>query len=722
MEQLQAMPVTTTSRRQFLQVIAGAGGSLVVGVPLLATTPDAHAASKTEFAPNAFVRIDRQGQVTVIVPYVEMGQGTYTSLPMLIAEELEVDLSKVKVEHAPPNDKLYTNPLLGFQVTGGSTTIRAVFIPMRQAGAGARQLLVDAAARRWRVDSASCAANMGEVLHVPSGRRIAYGSLVNDAAKLAPPVEVKLKPQAEFKLIGTRAKRLDTPAKVNGSAPYGIDTILPDMQFATLQQSPTFGGRLRRVDDSAALKVRGVQQVIRLDDAVAVVGNHMGAAKKGLAALVIEWDEGPNADVSSESIRTSMEAASRQGGARARDEGDVDAALGGAAKRLEAVYELPFLIHVAMEPMNCTAHLQDDRCEIWLGTQVATRAQAAAAKEAGLPIDKVIVHNHLLGGGFGRRLEVDSAVRAVQIAKHVKGPVKVVWTREEDVRQDMYKPAFYDVVRAGLDAEGKPVAWHHRLTGSSVLKRWAPPLYQKGLDPEVLESAVEPPYKFPSIRVEYQNHEPPVPTGFWRGVGPSHNVFVVESFFDELAHAAGVDPVAYRDSALQHDLRALHVLREAARAGSWGKPLGPRQGRGVAVQYAFGTYLAVVTQVEVNDAGEVAVQHIHAVVDTGMVVNPDTVVAQIEGGLLFGISAALWGGATISKGAVEQSNFHDVRVVRMNETPMMRTQVVASQAAPGGIGEPGTAVVAPSLYNAIFAATGKRLRRLPVDSAQLAKA
>lgn len=722
MDKIFAEMAPQAARRQFLQVLAGAGGALVVGVPLLAGAADSRAAAGTVFAPNAFVRIDPKGQVTVVVPYVEMGQGTYTSLPMLIAEELDVDLSRVRVEHAPPNDKLYTNPLLGFQVTGGSTTIRAVFLPMRQAGAGARQLLVAAAARRWQVDSASCTTRNGEVLHAASGRRAGYGSLVADAARLKPPGEVKLKTPSEFRLIGTRAKRLDTPEKVNGTAQYGIDARVPGMKFATLQQSPTFGGRLKSVDDRAALQVRGVRQVVQLSDAVAVVADHMGAAKKGLAALVIEWDAGPNAAVTSASIRASMEEASRRGGTRARNDGDVDTALQGATTKLEAVYELPFLVHVAMEPMNCTAHVQPDRCDVWLGTQVLTRAQAAAAEVSGLPLDKVFVHNHLLGGGFGRRLEVDCVARAVQIARAAKVPVKVVWTREEDVRQDFYKPAFYDVVRAGLDAQGRAVAWHHRLTGSSVIKRWAPPLYQNGLEPEVLECAVEPLYRFQSIRVEYQNHEPPVPTGFWRGVGAAHNVFVVESFFDELAHAAGTDPLAYRAAALQHEPRALHVLREAARAAGWGQPLGARQGRGIAVQFAFGTYLAVVTQVAVDDAGEVTVQRIHAVVDTGVVVNPDTVVAQIEGGMLFGLSAALWGGATITHGAVEQSNFHDVRVVRMNEAPLMQTQVVASQEAPGGIGEPGTAVLAPALFNAIFAATGRRLRRLPVDTAQLAKA
>ncbi len=711
--------VELPSRRRFLQVSAGVGGALVVGVPLAMAAGAPTAGAVLE--PNAFVRIDKKGLVTVIVPYVEMGQGTYTSLPMLIAEELEVPMSQVRFEHAPPNDKLYYNPLLGFQVTGGSTTIRATFTPMRQAGAAARVLLVQAAAARWGVPVSECRASQGKVLHAGSGRSLAYGALVADAAKLTVPKELPLKSPADFQLIGRPAKRLDTPAKVNGTARYGIDAWWPGMAFATLQQSPTFGGRLRRVDDSAALKVKGVRKVVKLDDAVAVVADHMGAAKKGLAALVIEWDDGANAKVSSESIRASMAQAAQGAGARARNDGDAEAGLAQAARRVEAVYELPFLIHATMEPMNCTVDLRADGCDIWLGTQVITRAQAAAAQVSGLPLDKVTVHNHVLGGGFGRRLEVDYVVRAVQIAREVKGPVKVVWTREEDVRQDMYKPAFYDVVRAGLDAQGQPLAWHHRLTGSSVIKRWAPPLYKDGLDPETIDGAADLMYRVPNVRVEYVNHEPPVPTSFWRGVGPAHNIFVVESFIDELAHAAGQDPVKWREQYLAHQPRALKVLREAARQSGWGTPLSARQGRGIAVMQAFGTFMATVAQVQVGDDGEVTVQRLDTVVDTGIVVNPDTVVAQVEGAQLFGLSAALWGGATIKDGKVEQSNFHDVRVVRMNEAPLMKTTVLSSQEGPGGIGEPGTAIVGPAIFNAVFAATGVRQRKMPLDPALMTK-
>ncbi|MDP9896053.1 CO/xanthine dehydrogenase Mo-binding subunit [Variovorax boronicumulans] len=712
---------TALSRRGFLSVGAALGGGLLIGVGFGAAPSTADAAGPTAapWALNAFVRIAPDGRVTVVMGFIEMGQGTYTSIPMLIAEELEIDLAGVRLEHAPPSDKLYGNPLLGFQVTGGSTTIRGAYEPMRRAGATARTVLVQAAAQRWRVEPASCRAVRGEVVHTASGRRLKYGALVTDAAKLPVPEKVELKPQADFKLIGTPARRLDSPAKVNGTAMYGIDARLPGMKVATLKQSPVFGGRVRSVDDAAALKVRGVRQVVRLDDCVAVVADHMGAAKKGLAALVIEWDDGANAKVSTESIVQAMAAASQKQGAVVRKEGDNAKAMAGAAQRLEAVYEVPFLIHAAMEPLNCTVHVRKDSCEVWVGTQVLTRAQAAAAAVTGLPVEKVTVHNHLLGGGFGRRLEVDSVTRAVQIAQKVDGPVKVIWTREEDTQHDMYRPYFYDRVSAGLDAEGKPVAWSHRITGSSILKRWLPPAYNNNFDPETIDGAEKPPYALPSILVDYVNHEPPVPTAFWRGVGPTHNVFVVESFIDELAAAAKTDPVAFRAALLAQNPRALGVLKLAAEKAGWGQPLPAGQGRGVSLQFAFGTFMALVVDAEVTKSGDVNVKRVVCALDAGVIVNPDTVQAQVQSSVIFGISAALWGKATVKDGRVEQSNFHDVRVVRMNETPVIETHIVASKEAPGGMGEPGTSGLAPALTNAVFAATGKRVRKLPIDPEQL---
>ncbi|CDG82136.1 xanthine dehydrogenase family protein molybdopterin-binding subunit [Janthinobacterium agaricidamnosum] len=714
--------VPNVSRRNFLGASLAAGGGLLISVGLGAVPGAVFGAGKADgaaaFEPNAFVHIGTDGKVTLTMPYIEMGQGTYTAIPMLISEELEIGLQHVRLEHAPPNDKLYANGILGFQVTGGSTTIRGAFGPMRRAGAVARLMLVAAAARRWQVDASSCRAERGEVIHQASGRRLAYGALATDAAGLAMPQadQVALKPGADFKLIGTPAKRLDSPAKVNGTALYGIDARVAGMKIATLAQSPVFGGKLRSVDDSKARAVRGVRQIVKLDDCVAVVADHMGAAKKGLEALLIEWDDGPNGKLNTADIVADMRRASAQPGAVVRSEGDNAKAMQQAATRLDAVYELPFLIHGAMEPLNCTVHVRKDRCEVWVGTQVITRAQAAAAAVTGLPVEKVTVHNHYLGGGFGRRLEVDSITRAVQIAQHVDSPVKIVWSREEDIQHDMYRPYFYDRVSAGLDEQGLPVAWSHRLTGSSILKRWYPPLYNKGFDPETIDGAAHPPYALPNILVDYVNHEPAVPTAFWRGVGPAHNVFVVESFIDELAAAAGQDPVAYRSALLKENPRALAVLQLAAGKAGWGKPMPKGAGRGVSLQFAFGTYLALVAEVAVAPDGTVSVKRVVAAVDAGVIVNPDTVQAQMHSAIIFGISAALYGQATLKDGRIEQSNFHDMRVVRMSETPLLEIHIVSSKEAPGGMGEPGTAALPPALANAIFAATGKRLRKLPIDA------
>jgi isoquinoline 1-oxidoreductase beta subunit len=528
-------------------------------------TGDVEAAADETFKPNAFVRIARDGQIVLTMPYVEMGQGTYTSIPMLIAEELEVDLKHVHLEHAPPDEKLYANPLLGVQATGNSNAIRGAWQPLRQAGAVARTMLVAAAAKRWKVDPATCRAESGEVFHAPTGRRIAYGGLAADAARIPVPANVALKRPEEFKLIGTPAKRLDAPAKVDGTAVYGIDVRPPGVKVATLAQSPVFGGRVKSVDDASAKAVKGVRQIVRLDDAVAVVADHMGAAKKGLAALVIEWEGGAHAKLATAAILGELEQATRKAGAVAQNVGDVDRAMAGAATRVEATYHVPFLAHATMEPMNCTVHVRKDGCEIWVGNQALARAQAAAARTAGLPLDKVVVHNHLIGGGFGRRLEADGVIRAVEIAKHVDGPVKVVWTREEDIQHDMYRPMFFDRLSAGLDAKGVPVAWNNRFAGSSIIARWLPPGFNNGFDPDTTEGAIDLVYDLPNLHVEYVRVEPPgIPTAFWRSVGPSHNVFVTESFMDELAAAARQDPVAYRLALLDKTPRAKAVLALAA--------------------------------------------------------------------------------------------------------------------------------------------------------------
>jgi isoquinoline 1-oxidoreductase beta subunit len=709
------------SRRAFLKVSGATTGGLLISIKLCAQMREAEAAEAGRFAPNAFIRVGRDGQIVLTMPYVEMGQGTYTSISMLIAEELEVDLKQVRVEHAPPNEKLYGNPLIGgVQATGNSNAIRAAWQPLRQAGAAARTVLVSAAAKKWKVEPASCRAERGEVIHVASGRRIKYGALVTDAAKLPVPEHVALKRPQDFKLIGTPAKRLDTPTKVNGTAVYGIDVRPPGLKIATLAQSPVFGGRVKSVDDAAAKAVKGVRQIVRLDDAVAVVADHMGAAKKGLAALVIEWDEGPHAKLNTDEVAGELEKATLNPGAIAQNIGDVNAAMASAVTKVDAIYQVPFLAHATMEPMNCTVHVRKDGCEVWVGNQVLARAQAAAAKTAGLPLDKVVVHNHLIGGGFGRRLEIDGVIRAVEIAKHVDGPIKLIWTREEDIQHDMYRPYFFDRISAGLDEKGKPVAWSHRFAGSSVIARWAPPLFKNGLDPDTTEGAIDLPYDLPSLHVEYLRVEPPgIPTAFWRSVGPSHNVFVTESFMDELAVAAKQDPVAYRRALLDKAPRAKAVLELAAEKAGWGQPLPKGIGRGVSLQFVFATYMAQVAEVEVSRDGAVRVRRVVCAVDCGTVVNPDTVQAQIQSAIIFGVTAALYGKITLKNGRVEQTNFDTYQILRMDEAPAIEVHIVQSSELPGGMGECGTSAIVPAVTNAIFAATGKRLRKLPIDPTAL---
>jgi isoquinoline 1-oxidoreductase subunit beta len=711
------------SRRNILQAAAAAGGGLMLNL-MLPTANDATAAGAVDaFTPNAFIRIGADGQIVLTMPYVEMGQGTYTSIPMLIAEELEVELGQVQLRHAPPNQKLYANPLLGVQATGNSNAIRGAWKPLREAGATARAMLIAAAAKHWNIDAAACRAQSGEVFDPATGRRIKYGQLAADAARMPVPDNVPLKSSEDFKLIGSSAKRLDTPAKVNGTAVYGIDVRPPGVKIATLAQSPVFGGRVKRVDDTAARAVKGVRQIVRLDDAVAVVADHMGAAKKGLEALVVEWDDGPHAKLTTAAIAAELESATLSPGAVAQNVGDTATGLVHAATRVDATYQLPFLAHAALEPMNCTVHVRPDSCEIWVGNQAIGRVQAGAAKVTGLPLDKVVVHNHLIGGGFGRRLEEDGAVRAVQIAQHVDSPVKVVWTREEDIQHDMYRPCWFDRFSAGLDDKGMPVAWTHRFAGSSVIARWLPPGFKNGLDPDTTEGAIDLPYALPNVHIEYLRVEPPgIPTAFWRSVGPSHNVFVVESFMDEIAAAAKQDPLAYRLALLDKSPRAKAVLALAARKAGWGTPLPARAGRGVALQFVFGTYMAQVAEVEVAKDGTVRVRRVVCAVDCGTAINPDTVRAQIQGAVMFGITAALYGEITLKDGRVEQSNFDSYQILRINEAPAVEVHIVQNAETPGGMGEAGTSAIVPAVANAIFAATGKRLRKMPVDQTVLKQA
>jgi isoquinoline 1-oxidoreductase subunit beta len=715
-----AIATPTTSRRLLLNGGLAAGFMLAFRLPLRAADEmDYPAKGAGDFAPNAFIRIDHSGRTTLTMPQVEMGQGIYTAISQVLADELDADFAKVALEHAPPDDALYGNPLFRIQVTGNSNSIRAFWKPLRTAGAAVRTMLVRAAADQWQVDPAGCTAASGTVTHRASGRTLSYGELADAAGRLPVPPSPSLKDLKDFTLIGKPLKRLDTPGKSDGSVIYGIDVMLPGMKFATLAQSPVFGGRIKHVDDSAAKAVPGVRQVVVLDDLVAVVGDHMWAAKKGLDALAITWDEGPHAQLTSAAIWAELRAASKKEGVIAKSVGDVGKGLS-QGERFEGEYELPFLAHAPMEPLNCTVRLTPDACEVWTGTQVMTRVQQVAGKAARLPLDKVTVHNHLLGGGFGRRLEADMVDSAVRIAKKVDTPIKVVWTREEDIQHDVYRPAYRDVISASLSG-GRIVAWKYRVSGSSVMARWLPPVFQNGIDIDAVDGAVDIPYDIPNLQVEYMRAEPPgVTTGFWRGVGPNNNVFAIECFIDELARKAGADPIAFRRGMLDKTPRLKAALDLVAQKSGWGGPLPARAGRGVSVQPSFGSYIATVIEAEVDERGEVRLRKVTSVVDTGIAVNPDIIVAQLQGGLIFGLTAALYGEITIERGRVRQSNFNDYRMLRIDEVPPIEVHVVKSGEEPGGIGETGATAGPPALRNAIYAATGVALRRLPIDRAALA--
>jgi isoquinoline 1-oxidoreductase subunit beta len=594
--------------------------------------------------------------------------------------------------------------------------VKAFWEPLRRAGATARAMQVAAAADTWKVDPNSCRSERGEVVHPLTGRKLGYGALADKAAKLAVPApdKVSLKDPRDFKLIGTPAKRLDTPDKVNGKAEYGIDVKIPGMKIATVAACPVIGGKLARLDDTKAKAVKGVHQIVRLDDAVAVVADHMGAAKKGLAALDVTWEGGASAQFTSADMVGALDEASKRPGVIAEKKGDVATAMAGAARTIEAVYHQLLLAHATMEPMNCTVHVRPDGCDIWVGTQVITRAQATAAQVTGLPPDKVQVHNRLLGGGFGRRLDVDGITQAVRIARQVDGPLKVVWTREEDMQHDVYRPYYYDRLAAGLNSDGMPVAFSHRVTGSSILARWFPAGFRDGLDSDAVEGAAGP-YDFPNLLIDYVRQEPPagLTTGWWRGVGSTHNSFMVEGFVDELAAAAGKDPVAYRGALLGKAPRAKGVLDLAAEKAGWGQR-----------PWRFGhprlRHLCGAGRRSLGRQGwSVRVTRVVCAIDCGRIVNPDTVKAQAEGGTIFGITAALHGEITLKNGRVTQANFDSYEMLRIDEAPAIEVYLVDSTEAPGGMGEPATAAIAPTVVNAVFWATGKRLRKLPIDGAQL---
>lgn len=700
------------SRRRFIEISAVIGGGFVLSVAVPRSRPPSASEPK---ALNAYVRIGPGGDVTLVMPKVEMGQGTYTSLPMLIAEELEIDLDRIVIEAAPPAPAIYGFD--GDQSTGGSTTIRLCWLPLRKAGAAARIMLITAAAKKWSVPASACRAQLGHVIHEPSGRRLSYGDLALAAAAVPVPSDPALKSPKDFRLIGLSTPRRDSPDKTNGSAIFGMDIKLEGLRVAMIALSPVDGGAVvEPLHSAAALAIPGVRQVVNERDLVAVIGDNTWSALKGLQALDLKWNDGPHGKVQQSQLIAELEAAAQKPGALAGHAGDAAAAMARAASQVEAVYHQPFLAHATMEPMNCTVHWRKDVCEFWVGTQAPDRAVAKLA-DLGLKPEQVILHNQLIGGGFGRRLEVDGIVVAARIARHVDGPVKVLWRREEDIQHDKYRPYYVDRIAAGLDAHGKPLAWRHTIAGSAVSAVYSGEPLKNGVDDDAVDSAADPVYAVPNLEVRFVQQEPAgVPTSWWRGVGPTRSVFVVESFIDELAAAAKQDPVKYRRALLKSP-RMVAALDLAAEKAGWGKPLPSGHGRGVAVQFAFGSYLAQITEASVGAGGEVRVHRVVCAIDCGQTVNPDTIHAQLEGGTVFGLSAALFNEITFAHGRVQQNNFNDFRSLRISEAPVIETYLIPSGETPGGIGETGTACAAAALCNAIYAASGRRIRTLPVHRA-----
>jgi len=700
------------SRREFLQTASAAGSALVLGFWLPACRGEA-GSEAPPLALNAWLRIGADDSVLVLVDRSEMGQGITTSLPMLVAEELEADWSKVRIEFAPA-DPAYANPLFGIQATGGSSSVRAAWAPLRQAGAAAREMLITAAAETWGVERSGCRAERGEVLHDGSRRRARFGQLVERASQLSVPQDAPLKDAADWNLIGTRVSRLDTPIKVDGSAQFGIDVRIPGMLVATIARCPVIGGTVARFTDDAARAVPGVRQVAQVSSGVAVIADGYWSAKKGRDALDITWDEGRNANTSSASIATQLERLTSGSGISARRDGNPDTGLRNASRRVEAIYDTPFLAHATMEPMNATAHVRSDGVDIWAPTQFQEQARALGAQIGGVPLEQVRVHTTYLGGGFGGRFEMDFIRDALEVSKVAGAPVKVVWSREDDTQQDQYRPATRHRMRAGVDAAGRPVAWDHRIVAPSIAIRAFPALMQNGLDTEAVEGAVGLPYSIANVGVDYVMADTGIPVGFWRSVNHSFNAFVVECFIDELAYAAGQDPFEYRRALLQNAPRHLGVLERAALEAGWGTPPPAGRSRGIAVWKSFESWVAEVAEVSVAPDGRVRVHRVVCAVDCGPVVNPDIVEAQIESAVVFGLTAALMGEITIEQGRVRESNFHDYPILSMRDMPVVDTHLVVSTDTQGGIGEVGTPPIAPAVCNAIFAATGKRIRRLPI--------
>jgi isoquinoline 1-oxidoreductase subunit beta len=720
--------LATPSRRGFLKT--GGAAALVIGFALPSATGRAVAASPAAskgpvFVPNAFLRITPDNRVTVVTGSVEMGQGVSTAIPMLLAEELDADWSKVSVEQAPA-DKAYNNPAFGMQATGGSTTVRAHYEPMRKAGAAAREMLVAAAAAQWKLDASSLRTENSQVI-APNGKKLSYGSLVAAASKQPVPANPKLKDSKNFKLIGKPVKRLDTPSKVNGSAKFGIDAQVPGMLVAVMARAPLPGAKPAKVDDSKAKAVKGVQQVITIPHGVAVLATGYWAAKKGRDALQIQWDQGEAATLSSAKVTAMLTDGADKAEAVALDKGNLRDASANSAATVDALYEAPYLAHACMEPMNCTAWVQgtgaDATVEIWAGTQSQGPAQGILSQVAQAAPGKVKVNTLMLGGGFGRRFAPDFAIDATLLSKISGKPVKLVYTREDDMAAGFYRPASVARFEGAVDAQGKPsmlkvgVGSPSIMGGSGFMK-----IPDNGVDTFAMEGIADHPYDIDNQRIAYGRAEPGPQVWFWRSVGHSQNIFFMEGFIDELAVAAKKDPFEFRRGLLSAQPRYKAVLEAAADKAGWGQPLPAGVFRGIAVAQSFGSYVAEVAEVSVAADGTPKVHRVVAAVDCGVTVNPEIILRQIEGSIVYGLSAALYGKITLKDGKVEQGNFHDYPVLRMNEMPKVEVHILPSTAAPGGIGEPGTPPIAPAVVNAIFAATGKRIRSLPIDTSMLKKA
>ena len=717
---------TSITRRHFVVASASAAGGLAISVafPGLADAASIGAqAWGPESTPNeinAFLAIDPDGSILIRSPHQEMGQGAITALPMIVAEELECDWSKVKVEYASPARNLREKNVYGEMTTVGSRGVRTSWQMLLQAGASARERLIAAAAQRWNVSPSDCEAANSKITHKTTGRSFDYGALAADAANIKLDKEPAIRTPDQFKLIGKRLARLDTPLKINGSAKFAIDTVVPNMVYAAVSACPVFGGRLKSVDDAPVKGRRGVLQVVKLDNAVVVVADRFWRAKEALALLKPEWDAGEAGNTDSAQFAKLYRDTLDGPMVSARNDGSVDDAFGKGGKFVEAVYEAPHLAHATMEPLNATVHLQPDKLEVWLGSQtpMGTIRQAAAA--SGLKPEQIIIHNCFLGGGFGRRSINDEMRQAILVAKEVGKPVKLVWTREEDMTQDRYRPQAAVRMKAALGSDGMPTAFDAKIAVGSILRSTGINKVENGIEAQAVEGFANIPYAIPSVRVGCMLKNTHVPVMFWRSVGSSQNAFFVESYIDELAQAAGQDPYKFRRALLAGKSDFLGVLDIIAEKSDWGKPLGQGRGRGIAIHECYGSIIGQVAEVTVSQKGEVKVDRVVAAVDCGHVVNPGIVEAQIQSGVIYGLSAALYGEITVKQGRVEQGNFDEYQVVRLADTPKIEVYLALSGGKKwGGIGEPGTAATAPAVANAVFAATGTRVRSMPLKNVKL---